>query len=392
MAYRVGNASHRRPKPHTQNRTTYRTLMASVGAVLLLGTASVASAKSGDRSMPAPQSMFVSGHSLTNKPIPRNVAEIAASFGFPLSWNQQHLDGSSIKQRSRGNASDEAPWTGYAQGIDRSNARIDVLDEFDRQKGTPYDVLLITEQHHLLGSLIWNDTILHFRDFQRRFAAHNPRGVTHFYEPWLPLDDKSDPRRWIAYEREAAPVWQCVIAEMNSKLVTDGRHDRIVSLPASSALAYLLERATQEPGIEGITRSSVRSTVDSLVSDSVHLTSLGNYYISLVTFASIFSHSVEGAWHPADVTAKQASALQSTANEFVQIPRSQPMQLDECRSYVRRSFLWTYLGYTDKTNWRRERGYFGSLYLRLKLAVQWSLLFASSKSSNPFAEAAYIDP
>ena len=392
MAHREGNANHGRLKARTRKRTICQIAITGIGAALLLGIASVSSAKSGDRRMPAPQSMFISGHSLTNEPIPSNVTEIAAGFGFQLSWNRQHLDGSSIKERSHGGVSGEGQWTGYSQGIDRSNAPIDVLDEFHRRRAAPYDVLLMTEQHHLLGSLIWNDTIRYLRDYQRRFATHNPIGTIHFYEPWLSLDDKSDPRRWIAYERAAAPVWQCVIAEMNRTLVADGGHDRIVSLPAASALAYLLEQATQKPGIEGITRPSIRSTVDSLVSDDVHLTPLGNYYMALVTFASIFSHSVEDAWHPADVTAEQARALQTTANAFLQMPRSQPMPLDECRSYVRGSFLWTYLGYTDRTNWRRERGYFGSMYLRLKLAAQWTLLFASRKAANPFAEAAYIDP
>lgn len=364
-----------------------------VGALTLslMGPAGAKSATGPlERNMPVPQRMFVSGHSLTNEPIPSNVVSIAAGFGFQLAWNRQHLEGSSIKQRSRGSASGDQPWIGFAAGLDRTNRPIDVLAEFRRQQDAPYDALLITEQHSLLGSLVWNDTPAHLRHFQDRFHAHNPKGVTYFFESWMSLDDKSNPARWVSYERAAAPVWQCIVGQMNEALAAEGRGDRIVSLPVASALAYLIERATQGTGIEGITLTTVRSTVDSLVSDDVHLTPLGNYYISLVTFALIFGHPVQGAWQPTGITAQQAAVLQAVADAFVQLPQAPTKSLEACRSYVKWSFMWTYLGYTNRTNWRRERGYLGSLYFRTKLVIQWWWLFSSSKPENPFAKAAYL--
>jgi hypothetical protein len=339
-----------------------------------------------------PQRMFISGHSLTNEPLPSDLAAIAFSLGFQVSWNRQHLEGSSIKQRSRGDASDDAPWTGYSQGVDYANRLIDVLTEFRRPAGhpdQPYDTLLITEQHSLLGSLVWNDTVRHLRDFHDRFIERSPNGLTYFYESWLSLDSKDDPKRWIAYERAAAPVWRCIVEQTNVAIVADGRQDRIRSLPAGLALAGLIERATQGAGLPYITRESVRSTVDSLVADDVHLTRLGNYYMALFTFAYMFRRSPKGAWHPADVTAEQARALQEVAGTVAALPQPQTMPIFACRDYVRRSFLWTYLGYTDATHWRRERGFLGSLYFRFKLAVQWLWLFSSDKPDNPFADAAY---
>lgn len=337
----------------------------------------------------APQRMFVSGHSLTNEPLPSNMMAIASSFGFQLRWNRQHLEGSSIKQRSRGTAPGASLWAGYAAGFDRANQPIDVLAEFRRQQDDPYDMLLITEQHSLLGSLVWNDTVAHLRHFVDRFGAHNPNGTTFFFEPWLSLNDKSDPARWVAYERAAAPVWRCIVGQMNQAIAAEGRQDRIVSIPAASALAYLVEAATQGKALAGIMRADVRSTMDSLVFDDVHLTSLGNYYVALVTFAFTFQHATKGAWHPADITAQQASALQATADAFVRMPQPSTMSLDACRSYVRGSFIWTYLGYANLTHWRKERGYLGSLYFRLKLAAQWWPLFSSDKPENPFGKAAY---
>ena len=346
----------------------------------------------GEQLMPVPQHMFVSGHSLTNEPLPSDLAAIVSGFGFQFSWNRQHLEGSSIKQRSRGDASDNAPWTGYTRGFDYTNRPVDVLAELRRpthHPDRPYDALLITEQHSLLGTLVWNDTVRHLRDYHDRFIERNPNGVTFFYESWLSIDTKSDPKRWIAYERAAAPVWRCVVEQINVAIAAEGRQDRIQSLPAALALAGLIELATQGAGLPGITRNDIRATVDSLVADDVHLTRLGNYYMALVTFAYIFRRSPKGAWHPGEITAEQASALQYVAATIAAQPQKAAMPIAACRDYVRRSFIWTYLGYTDATHWRSERGYFGSLYFRFKLAIQWLWLFSRDGPENPLADAAY---
>ena len=339
-----------------------------------------------------PQRIFISGHSLTDQPIPRYVAAIAESLGRPLSWNRQYLEGSSIKQRSRGGEAGTPQWSGYSQGIDDRNEPVNVLAEFQkpsRHPDQPYDALLITEQHALLGSLVWNDTVFHLRSFQDRFAAHSTAGITYFYEPWLSLDNKSDPKRWIAYERAAAPVWECIVSQLNQTIGSEGRKDRLVRIPAALALAELIERATATPGVPAVTQSSVRSTVDSLLRDNVHLTPLGAYYVALVTVAVMLEKSPEGAWHPSEVTDRQAAALQRFVAEFVSQQRPTALTLSDCRRYVVRSFLWTFLGYIDAAVWRNEMGYFRSLYLRSKLAAQWMVLFLRDGVSNPFDEAAY---
>jgi hypothetical protein len=338
--------------------------------------------------MPVAQRIFVSGHSLTNEPVPSDLAAVATSFGLPVSWNRQYLEGSSIRQRSRG-VEGATLWTGYQQGLDNANGRVDVLVELrqpTRHPEQPYDTLLITEQHNILGSLVWNDTMRYLRDFHDRFIERNPNGITYFYESWLSLDTKDDPKRWVAYERAATPVWRCVVEQTNRAIAAEGRQDRIQSLPAALALAKLIELATQGTGLPGITRDSVRATVDSLVADEVHLTRLGSYYMALVTFAYVFRQSPRGAWHPADVTAEQARALQDVAATIATQPQPAAMPIVACRDYVRKSFMWTYLGYTDAIEWRHKNGYFGSLYLRVKFGLQWWWLFSSAEPENPFAD------
>jgi len=159
-----------------------------------------------------PERVFISGHSLTDQPLPSDLAAIAASLGHPLQWNRQYMVGSSIRARVRGAKAPpgETGWSGYHQGSNRDSENMDVLAELRQPRtvtGGPYDVLLITEEHGLLGTMVWNDTVRYLRHYHDRFIDANPAGRTLFYESWLGLDDKNDPRRWIAYERAASPIW-----------------------------------------------------------------------------------------------------------------------------------------------------------------------------------------
>jgi hypothetical protein len=123
-----------------------------------------------------------------------------------VQWNRQYMVGSSIRSRSAGDAPDK-PWSGYRGGDNRDASGLDVLQEFKQPRtvsGGLYDTLVITEQHGLLGTLVWNDTVRHLRHYHDRFIDANPKGRTWFYESWLDISDKSDPRAWIAYERMAS--------------------------------------------------------------------------------------------------------------------------------------------------------------------------------------------
>lgn len=51
---------------------------------------------------PRVERLMISGHSLTDPPLPQQLAAIAASQGRPLQWNMQSIGGSTIAARSRG--------------------------------------------------------------------------------------------------------------------------------------------------------------------------------------------------------------------------------------------------------------------------------------------------
>lgn len=328
----------------------------------MLITSSPAIAADSHRSAPV-ERLFISGHSLTDNPLPGHLAAIARSLGTPLQWNRQYMVGSSIRARVRGAGTEpeSTGWDGYRQGFNREGENLNVLSELRHPRtvsGGAYDALLITEEHELLNSLLANDTVRYLRHYHDRFIEGNATGRTFFYESWLGIDDKNDPRRWIAYERAASPVWQCLVTRINSSLASEGRGDRIASLPAGLALAGLIEQATQGSGVPGISGASVRETVDRLVKDNVHLTALGSYYAALVSYATIFDRSPLGAWAPEGVGTTQARALQTIAWQFVSDHRAnhRVLTLDQCRALLQRSFIATFWGYLRDISWRKDLG------------------------------------
>ena len=284
-----------------------------------------------------PQRLFYSGHSLLDEPLPRDVARIAASLGVPLQhWERDTPPGSSMRERVAAGA-----WPREA-----------------------VDALLVTEQHTLVGNLVWNDSAGQLRRLHERLIAANPRGRTWFYAPWLNLDDTSNPRRWIAYERAASPLWECLATRLNAALQAEGRSDRVEFLPAAALLAALVERVLQG-GVAGV-------SVAALLRDDVHLSALGSYFMSLVVAATLFERSPAGASVPEGIDANAARALQGVAWELVQQERAQRQQLPAgaCRERTQ-DFVATYAAYVRDVIDRPRLGAWRAWWLWAKHRVQW---------------------
>lgn len=301
-------------------------------------------------SMPAaaqpPQRLFYSGHSLLDEPLTSDVARIAASLGTPLQWSRQYKEGSSIRDRN----------TQDPQAL----------------KGAAHDALIVTEQHRLIDSLLWNDSVAQLRQLHDRLIVGNPRGQTWFFAAWLNVDNADDPRRWIAYEREASPVWQCIVTRINASLAAEGRADRIAFLPAGALLAALVEQATQDRGIAGVSASSPRGTLDRLFRDDVHLTPLGSYFMSLVVYATLFERSPAGASVPEGIDVAAARGLQGVAWELVQRERTLRQSLPPQRCAERtQAFVATYAAYVRDVIDRPRSGAWRAWWLWAKHRVQW---------------------
>ncbi len=278
-----------------------------------------------------PQRLFYSGHSLLDEPLPRDVAAIAASLGTPLAHWQHHTQaGSSMRDR----AASLPPLAGH-------------------------DTLIVTEQHTLIGNVVWNDSVGELRRLHERFVAANPQGRTWFYASWLNLDHSADPRRWIAYERAASPLWACV-----ATLAAAGRGHRIEFLPAAALLAGLVER---------VLRGEVAGLgVAALLRDDVHLSALGSYFMSLAVYATLFERSPVGAAVPDGLDTSAARALQSAAWNLVQQERAQRETLspDACRERLRR-FVAPYAAYVRDVVDRPRVGALRAWWLWARHRWQW---------------------
>ena len=229
-----------------------------------------------------PQRIFYSGHSLLEEPLPSGVAAIAASLGTTVQWQRHTPFGSSMRDRA-----------GAAPSL------------------AGFDTLVVTEQHTLIGNLVWNDSVGQLQQLKARFVAANPGARTWFYASWLNLDDHTNPQRWLAYERAASPIWQCLVARVNA--TRSG--EQIAYLPAAALLAALVEQVSRG-GVPGV-------SVEALFSDDVHLSPLGAYFMSLVLFATLFERSAQGAAVPPGVDVQAARTLQPMAWSLVQQERAQ---------------------------------------------------------------------
>lgn len=327
--------------------------------------------------------LYVSGHSLTSPRVVGFLGQLAAAAGIDLTWNLQYLEGSSIRQR-RGAAPD-AP---YRNGVDRWGRPADVLGEFSASSGDgrPIDTLIVTEQHAVLVSLAWEDTIATLRDIHDRFIQTNPAGRTIFFEPWLSIDDKSAPQGWIAYERAAGPVWGCIVAKVNQSLALDGKSGRLASIPLGLSLAHLVERAIRSPSSTEFLGKATADKVSYFFKDDVHLTDAGDFYVASVMFRYLFGGDAKSGWRPADLDGKVAGFIERTAVEFVASGGNRPSEdLSKCQEYIERTFLDLFIDYYSKAELRKRSNYIEFIYSRWRLDRGLSSIFRKGGASGFFS-------
>ncbi|MET0249975.1 MAG: hypothetical protein ABW164_09635 [Sphingobium sp.] len=311
-----------------------------------------------------PQRLFISSHSLTNRPFPDYLEALGLAEGKRLEWSMQNIAGSSLQMRAR---DDISPKDGAAA----------------------YDTLILTEVHTLLESLLWNDTVGHARDYIKRFTSNNPAAHVYLYTSWLDVEDMDDPRRWIAYERAAAKAWQCTASRIDQDLAASGDGRQVQIIPAAEALAALVEQAVSERGAAfGATGS--RNAMRLFFTDDVHLTDLGVYYVALISYAVLRGRFPETPWAPG-IDADRARAVQDSARQFI-AGWSQPRALTsaECSAYLADQFTPLYLGYVRDTQWRQE-GWVRARYKWARYSIEWPALLRSDSARNPF-RAGSTDP
>lgn len=334
------------------------------------------------RSSPVPpRRLFISGHSLTDRPLGDFLAALAGQEGRWLRWNMQHLAGSTLRDRAQ---------DGYRRGVDRQGGPADVLREFGAPADPAYDALILTELHTLLDSLVRNDTIGNALDLDERFRSANPAGQTYLFSAWLDLDDRRNPARWIAYERVAAGAWRCVAERVNLSLAARGAHGRMTLIPAAEGLAFLAEEALAGR-VEGIRPADA---IGMLFDDDVHLTRAGTYYVALLTHGVLHGSASYPAWAPDDIAPATAEALQRAARSFLdRLPDRRPgVGGADCRTYLATIYAPRYLAYVRDTRWRRDLGWLRAQARWARFRLLWPRLLQTEGAADPLRiRAASLD-
>lgn len=332
----------------------------------------------------APRRLFISGHSLTNRPFPDFLAQLAETSGHPLDWDMQYLEGSNLRMRTEGSA--DEPWRGYRAGSNRDGQKVDALRQLAVGQGAkPYDTLILNEAHTLLESLIWNNTIGNAVDFESRFSAINPDGQTYLYAAWLDVDDMSNPDRWIAYERAATPAWQCTMLQINRALADKGTARRVRLIPAAEGLAAMVEQAVSAEGLAGVSGASKSATARRVFSDTVHLTDMANYYVALLSFIALYGELPDQPWE-GKLDPVAAKSLQDFARTFMTGWKQRQTAVPiNCTEYLAGEFSGIYLGYVRDAKWSEE-GTLRAFYKWARFSVQWPYFLRSDSDDNPFRQ------
>jgi hypothetical protein len=307
--------------------------------------------------LPGPRAsaaIMISGHSLTARGIFDNMEAVAASQGTPMVWNTQIVNGSPTRFRTRGFDFNDPTFSGYGMGENRNGTNMNIAAELLYPQtigGQRYDTLVLTERHDIVNTLLWEDTVRYTRHFHDRLVAGNSGANSYLYHSWLAINNKYDPSSWIGYERTVAKAWQCTAARVNVSLAAAGRGDRMTYLPAGLALTDLVEQAALRGAVAGVSGGDAAQTIDRLFTDSLHLSPLGEYYMALVSYASVYRRSPVGASAPYGVTAEQAYALQNQAWQSVSnYYNSQSVpSMEQCQAVMRDQVCSAYANYAG--NW-----------------------------------------
>lgn len=207
-------------------------------------------------------SVFFVGHSLVNFHMPAMLEDIAASMGVTHHYGAQIGVGAPLH------------WVwDHPEDTNGDRAQVEL-------PSGDYDVLVLTELIPIREHVMYSDTDEYVRRFYELAMSGNPETQVYFYETWYDVEDPAWSEN-IAADRE---VWEQVIDDVNA-LVSG---PDILLVPGGTAMARLVERieAGDVPGLE--------SRFDLYV-DPIHLTDIGNYFIALVQFATIYRRSPVGA-------------------------------------------------------------------------------------------------
>ncbi|MCK6550885.1 hypothetical protein L6R52_33920 [Myxococcota bacterium] len=243
------------------------------------------------------------GHSLVNHDMPAMVQDIARGLGMDHVYDVQVKNGTVLRV-----AWDEVNPPGEGRAADGEDGRPNTGLRLPgvARNALPtgqFDVVVMTELGPIDNHVTWNCTAAYALEFYNLAVRANPETQVYYYETWGFHTD-ADYQGFIARSREV--IYEYVIDGVNNPSVPPRRpagngncpHPSppatrepgkpMLMIPAGRGMA-LLDAAIQAGTVPGITSRS------QLFRDQIHLTDLGNYFVALVQYATIYGRDPAGA-------------------------------------------------------------------------------------------------
>ena len=262
------------------------------------------------------ESVFHVGHSLVNQDMPTMLDRIAISKNKSHSRTVQNIPGAALA----------ASWITCPGNPYVKCATEELLIN-------PHDILIVTEAIPLLNYLtdyfpndgIDADSYLYALQYYDLQQQTNPGGLVYLYETWHCLTsgtpqgcpfDSNDGNGWRQRLDDSYSDWLSVVDYVNTHK-TSGPD--MMLIPAGQGMAALND-AVEAGTVPGY------SSIDQFFTDDIHLTDIGNYYVALIHYATIYGETPLGAAYELindfggaydSPTAAQAERLQTIAWETV---------------------------------------------------------------------------
>lgn len=295
--------------------------------------------------------VFISGHSLINNPFAEYLESLSEDNGIEYNWDQQIGIGSPIRVRTSGGAGPPNNWQGYHVGKNKVGFDMDIIAELANPttigENNAYDILLITERHDIIDTIVWEYTNSLLRHYHDRLLTGNPNGKTLLYHSWLDIDP-NNPQVWIDHETLVLNAWECAAEKVNLTLENDGLNQSVSVVPAGWALTNLLTRILNDE-VSGFTGTDLEK-IDQLFFDNVHLNREGIFYMAAVSYVSIYGNSPVGATIPAEINTATGEDLLQIAWENVNNYRQnyQVKTMAQCRDIIENQICDSYYNFTGR--------------------------------------------
>lgn len=243
------------------------------------------------------------GHSLVNHDMPAMVQDIARGFGMDHVYDVQVKNGTVLRV-----AWDEVSPAGEGRAADGEDGRPNTglrLPGVARNvlPNGQFDVVVLVELGPIDNHVTWNCPAAYALEFYNLAVRANPETQVYYYETWGFHTD-ADFQGFISRSRDV--IYEYVIDGVNNPSVPPRRpagngncpHPNppasrepgkpMLMIPAGRGMA-LLDAAIQAGTVPGITSRA------QLFRDQIHLTDLGNYFVALVQYATIYGRDPAGA-------------------------------------------------------------------------------------------------